>query len=163
MRQLRECLIETLEQFLIAINTLATDYEGWADIVVYETYALILVELEDRGEVAREVLPMSLERHYARCSSLKVHVVGSGSTALRSVVEHEQLRIVGENTVDLSIFIDYCLWLMLEAWQCEMLRKDREWVDEEFEDRIALRVPDGVHHLLLRTIGTAEEARALLE
>lgn len=53
------------------------------------------------------------------------------------------------------------LWFVIHGRQGEMLRKDREGVDEKFEERIAIPVVDYSPHLLLRTIILAEETRAL--
>ena len=155
---LRHCLVETVEEGLIALGTLRDDDEGGNEEVTNHCDFLLIIERDDVGQVAGEALPVGLKRKDAVGSCLEMKMVWSRSTTLRTVVEHHQVAVQTDEAVHLAVVLVDELRLVLACRNGEVDWQNRERIHQEMEFLIYL-----LRHLFLRTVLVAKEARALAQ
>ena len=152
----RQRRIELAEELFARVLVGSAYREYGHGEAAYGCYRTTLIVLYEHFGVAAQSGPVGLQRQHARTYSLEVHVVGSRRATLRSVIEHRQRRIGVEQSVNLAIVHADALRTVRAQRNGEVLRHDREGVDEQREVLVHLLL-----HLLLRSVLLAEEAGAL--
>ena len=109
-------------------------------------------------QVSAQALPSCLQGQKATGACLQVHMVGSRSATLRSVIEHHNFRIVGQQFINLAYVLFDALWHMLILRNGEVCGQDGERVDEQCEALF-----QGNLYLLFRTVLGTKEASTLLQ
>ena len=149
-------LIESVEEFLVVVAIARDDDEGMAGIVGQHTQIIVVVEDDEFLHILLQPVPLVAKGNLSSPACLKMKMVGSRGTALRSVVEHEQPAVALQKFSHYVIVAGNALRLMLTCGDGEVFGQDRERIYEYMEFRV---LPHA--HLLLRTILIAEEATAL--
>ena len=119
-------------------------------------YLLIIVQSDDVSKIARQALPVGLQRQDAARTCLEMKMIRGRGTTLRTVIEHHQFAVKREEAMHLAIVLIDGLILMLAGRNGEMHRKDWERIHQQMEVLVYL-----LRHLLLWSVAVAEEARAL--
>ena len=101
-------------------------------------YLFIIVQRDNISKIARESLPISLQRQDAAGTCLEMKMIRSRGSTFRTIIEHHQLAMQAQKPVHLTIILIDRLWLMLSCRNRKVNRQNRERIHQEKEAFIYL-------------------------